>query len=248
MMKCKFYTAGHTAALDQAVNILRQQGYDFLPRPDPSVTHLLLPVPGFEADGSIKGGGCLEEILSRLADTVTVLGGNLNTQVLSRYKTIDLLQDPFYIAENANITAHCAVKLAMDALPITMQDCPVLVLGWGRIGKCLARLLRQMGASVTVAARKANDRAMLSALGYEAIDTCQPDTERFRVIFNTAPEMVWQHCPGNALKIDLASGKGLGDADVVWARGLPAKEAPESSGALIARTVIRMTAGKEQTL
>jgi len=33
--------------------------------------------------------------------------------------------------------------------------------------------------------------------------------------------------------------------DVIWARGLPGKEAPESSGELIARTVLRLIAGKE---
>ena len=33
--------------------------------------------------------------------------------------------------------------------------------------------------------------------------------------------------------------------DVIIARGLPGKDAPESSGELIARTAIRIAAGKE---
>ena len=33
--------------------------------------------------------------------------------------------------------------------------------------------------------------------------------------------------------------------DVLWARGLPGKDAPESSGKLIARTILRLCGGKE---
>ena len=47
-------------------------------------------------------------------------------------------------------------------------------------------------------------------------------------------------CFGNALKIDLASKPGIGGSDVIWARGLPGKDAPESSGELIAKTIIRL--------
>ena len=45
--------------------------------------------------------------------------------------------------------------------------------------------------------------------------------------------------------IDLASKLGIEAEDVIWARGLPGKDAPETSGDLIARTVIRLTAKKE---
>jgi hypothetical protein len=51
--------------------------------------------------------------------------------------------------------------------------------------------------------------------------------------------MVLSECPGKALKIDLASQPGIGGNDVIWARGLPGKNAPESSGKLIAQTVLR---------
>ena len=42
------------------------------------------------------------------------------------------------------------------------------------------------------------------------------------------------------MKIDLASEKGLGGEDVIWARGLPGIHAPESSGRLIAETCLRL--------
>lgn len=242
-----FYSAGHTDALNRAVTILREKGCIFAPQPDSSVTHLLLGVPSFEPDGSLKGGGSLPPLLDLLPQNVTIFGGNLASPLLSGRSTVDLLTDPLYLAENADITAHCAVKLALSHLSVTLKDCSVLVIGWGRIGKCLARLLRQMGARVTVAARKPEDRAMLFTLGYDADDSTALGygLVRYRLIFNTVPATVLakdtaMYCHPDCLKIDLASKLGIDAPDVIWARGLPSKYAPESSGALIARTILRL--------
>ncbi len=247
MIEPVFYAAGRTHALQFAETILKEKGFRFAPIPDRSVTHLLLGVPSFEPDGSLKGGGQLENILPSLSPEVTICGGMLKKSLLEGYQTVDLLEDPLYVTENAQITAHCAVRLAMEKLPITLWRCPVLVIGWGRIGKCLAQLLKSMGAIVTVAARKEQDRAMLNALGYDAIDTQSLGNglARFRVIFNTAPVMVLpkedlHDCRDDCVKIELASSLGIDAPDVIWARGLPSKDAPESSGQLIAKTVLRL--------
>ncbi len=244
-----FYPFGCTDALAYAVRELGQKGCCIKSCPNQFVTHLLLPVPSFEADGSVKGSGKLEDVLRVLPEDVTVLGGNLQHPALADRKTLDLLQDPIYLAQNANITAHCAVKLAMNQLPTTLASCPILVIGWGRIGKCLAALLQKMGATVTVAARKESDRAMLTALGFDTLDCNAIDYSliRYRVIFNTAPELVLDNealafCRPDCVKIDLASKQGIEGNDVIWARGLPNKDAPESSGELIASTALRMCA------
>ncbi len=240
-----FYTAGHTKAMDLAARQLAQRGCRFACQPDSSVTHLLLGVPSFEPDGSLKGGGRVEDVLPYLNNGITVVGGNLTYPVLEGYKKADLLIDPVYVAKNADITAHCAIKLAMQNLPVILKDCQILIIGWGRIGKCLASVLKRMGAVVTVAARKTSDRAMLLALGYETLDPATIGYEllRFRVIYNTVPFMVLdkerlKNCSRDCLKIDLASTPGMDAEDVIWARGLPNLDAPESSGSLIARTIL----------
>ncbi len=252
MNKPIFYIAGQSRALFYAAAELIRQGYKVLTAPNDTVTHLLLPTPSFDPDGSIKGGGPLEEVLSQLPKDITVVGGNLKHPALAGYVTADLLQDSMYVAQNANLTAHCAVRLAMEKLPVILQDAQVLIVGWGRIGKCLADLLRRLGARVWVAARKESDRAMLCALGYHAVDmqTLADILLYCRVVFNTAPVMVLpedlvRYCPSECLKIDLASVPGIAGNDVLWARGLPGKDAPETSGKLIASTIIRITAGKE---
>ena len=242
----KFYVAGHTDALTHAVATLKEKGCEFAPAPSKDVTHLLLPCPTFKGD-ALKGGGDIGEVLSGLSENIIIVGGQLTHPQLQGYTCVDLLADAQYLAENAQITAHCAIKVALDRLPVVLYEQPVLVAGWGRIGKCLAQLLRNMGARVTVSARKEQDRAMIRALGYDAIDPAVSGYSlvAFRVIFNTVPEMLFpndilQFCHEDCLKIDLASTPGMEGSDVVVARGLPSKEAPESSGQLIAKTVLRL--------
>lgn len=250
MSKYIFYPATHSPSLLAAAEKLKSKGYGVVSRPCESVTHLLLPVPSFDADGTIKGGGDLRALLEMLPKKLTIVGGYLPD--LHGHKTIDLLKDPEYLAENAYITAHCAIRLAMMRLPVTMRRCKVLIIGWGRIGKCLTRLLNALEADLTVVARKETDRALAHALGYSAISLeempCKLDG--FRLIFNTAPATVLDEetvfeCNEKCLKIDLASVQGIQDINTLWARGLPGKDAPESAGALIAKTTIRLLNRKE---
>lgn len=241
-----FLTAGNTPALTYAKKFMQNIGCKVLSTPDASVTHLLLPVPSFAPNGAVNGGGYLKDILAALPQNITVLGGNLDREELSGYRKVDLLKDPLYLAENAAITAYCSIGTALEHLPVILKDCPVLVIGWGRIGKCLADLLKRMGARVSVFARKESDRAMLAALDYELEDLRQQPTD-YRVIFNTAPAMMLaeENTDESCLKIDLASLSGIAGKNVIWARGLPNKKAPESSGELIARTAMRLVRGKE---
>ena len=247
-----FYPAGTSPAITYALQRLEDLGCNVTNTPDETVTHLLLPVPSFDADGKLRGGGELHQILSKLPKTATVIGGNLKHPLLEDRPILDLLQDARYLAENAAITADCAVQIARNNLSVVLKDCPVLVLGWGRIGKCLAQMLKVAGAEVTVAARKETDIAMLQALGYRAewLDKLCYSLMRYRVVFNTAPASVLseeqvKHCREDCVKIDLASSTGIAGNNVIWARGLPGKDAPESSGLLIAKTVIRLTSGRE---
>ncbi|MBQ9843577.1 MAG: NAD(P)-binding domain-containing protein [Oscillospiraceae bacterium] len=166
---------------------------------------------------------------------------------------MDLLRDPTYLARNAAITAYCALRLAMMELPVMLRGCRVLIIGWGRIAKCLAALLWALEADVTVAARREADRAMACALGYraEAITNLDDTLNDYRLIFNTVPAPVLSEnqvelCRQGCLRIDLASAEGIGGSHKIWARGLPGKDAPESSGILIAKTIIRLLERKEQ--
>ena len=136
--------------------------------------------------------------------------------------------------------------IAAQKLPVTLPLASVLVIGWGRIGKCLAHQLKGMGADPIVAARKESDRAILRALGYRtaSIHSLRQILPAVRILFNTAPAPVLREedfadAP-ECLKIDLASSPGIICPDTIHARGLPGIHAPESSGQLIADTVCRL--------
>lgn len=236
------YPVGSTEAIRFAAGILHKEGIPLIDHPAPEITHLLLDVPSFGADGSLRGGGDVERILERLPVDTIVVGGNLTHPALSGHRTMDFLKDEDYLAMNAAITADCALQVAAPLLKATFRDTPTLVIGWGRIGKCLAQLLKNMGADVTVAARRQESRAALRSLGYRAVDMDFP-LSPYRLIFNTVPQEVFSQEIGkvkNCIKIDLASRRGLEGEDVVWARGLPGIYAPESSGQLIAETFIKL--------
>ena len=74
MSRYIFYPANRSAVLCACCEALKQKGYGVVDRPCESVTHLLLPVPSFQEDGSIKGGGDLQALLEKLPPSVRVWG------------------------------------------------------------------------------------------------------------------------------------------------------------------------------
>ena len=232
------YPVVSTEAAIHASQILSKEGIPTIDHPAPEISHLLLDVPSFAPDGKLRDNRTIESILERIPTDVTVVGGNLNHPALTGYRKADLLRDEPYLARNAAITADCALQVAAPLLKTTFRDTPTLILGWGRIGKCLAEMLKSLGTPVTVAARKEGDQAMLKAFGYGAVDYTALPAD-CQLVFNTVPGQHFK-APSNCVKIDLASQKSLSGDDVVWARGLPGIYAPESSGNLIAETFLRL--------
>ena len=239
-----FYTAGDSPALFQARNCLAAWGYDISPIPTDHVTHLLLPVPSFQDANILRGGKSLQQVLQNLPENITIIGGRLPALP---YATVDLLQDEYYLWENAAITAHCALKRILLSWAGTLQQVPILVIGWGRIGKHLAALLRSLGADVTVAARKEADRNALARQQYRIAEPGKWEPKNYAVIVNTvpAPVMTQAETRRNAILLDLASERGILGDRVDHALALPGKDAPVESGNLIAKTVLRYALGKE---
>ena len=248
----EFYIAGKTNAVTHAGRHLSRRGFSVTYEPTPGTTHVLLDIPSFDDSGLLRNLGDSGSFLSFLPKDVTVLGGNLLQPVLAKWRSVDLLQDAQYLAENAAITAECTLELLLSRLPVVLHRCSILVIGCGRIGKCLGQKLQALGADVTMAARKETDRAAQLSLGFSVVDTAKMHCSlaRYRAIINTVPQPLLSPeqiklCHDSCVKIDLASKLSLAGDDVLWARGLPGKMAPESSGMLIARSILRLLSGKE---
>lgn len=244
MKEITFCTVGTNPALLQARNTLTAWGYHVVNSPDRTVTHMLLPVPSMDEANRIRNGPILMDVLSKLKEETTIMGGLLPNL---DFPSVDFLKDEYYTAENASITAHCALKLILQNIHYTLNDVPILIIGWGRIGKCLVNLLASTGAEITVAARSEKDRAMLHALGHHAVSIELMKADRYTIIINTVPATVLDRndAAPSALCLDLASVKGILGENVFWERGLPGRVAAESSGILIAKTALRYALRKE---
>ena len=236
MLHTTMYIPAPTEALAAAALRLRGRGIEFT-KDAADAEFLLCPVP------------TKPETMADFTSCQTVIGGNLDF-LSNNVARIDLLKDPYYLCANAAITAEAALGIVLNTLRCSVSQAKILILGWGRIGKCLTHQLDHLRAAVTVCARKESDRAMLRSLGYHAIapESVLSRLGRYHCVINTAPaailpvESVGRFRPG-CLKLELATGVWLPGEDVVPAHGLPGKYKPEAAGALIAETVLRRLEG-----
>jgi len=166
----------------------------------------------------------------------------------------DYYESEEFAIANAIPTAEGAIEIAMRELPFTINGASALVIGYGRIGKALSKLLNTMGASVTVSARKSYDLAWIRANGLKSAETgklVEILPCGFDMIFNTVPHTVLgkselAQIPHGTLIIDLASKPGGVDIaaaenmshKVIWALSLPGKVAPITSGKIIADSIV----------
>ena len=156
---------------------------------------------------------------------------------------------------NAIPTAEGALEIMLSELPITVFGAKVLITGYGRIGEVMARMLKGLGAEVTVVARKWEQLAKASGLGCTALpfDKLDQDLAAYDVIINTVPFAVFDRkrlmlLKKDCLLIDLASVTGVEDMElaasvgvkVIWALSLPGRTAPVSAGKIIGKTIENM--------
>lgn len=231
---------------------------------------VVLPLPVLDIRGNLNaplscGIHNAEAVLRSLPQGVPVCGGKPEAWVTALAEELGLDFTDYFIREelvalNALATAEGAISLILRSSPRTIWDSRVLVVGFGRIGRMLAQRLRDMGAHVTVSARKAGDMAYIRAMGCTAMDTRALGHEMgdFDTIVNTVPAPVLgrrqlEFMKAGALCLDLASRPGGVDFEaarelgrnVIWALGLPAETAPETAGRIIKETVMNILKEKQ---
>lgn len=163
-------------------------------------------------------------------------------------KIIDLLEIEELTVLNAIPTAEGAIQIAMEETEITLHNSNVLILGFGRIGKILAKMLNGIGAKVSCEARKSKDLIWIKTLGYKSIplNSLDESLDKYDIIFNTIPSLILdanrlKKLNRNCLLIDLASAPGGIDFELakdigiktIWALALPGKVAPITSAKYI---------------
>ncbi len=202
----------------------------------------------------------INEFLDGITPSALVFGGQIKPDLAKALddksiKFYDYLKREELAIRNSIPTAEGAIKIAIEETPITINGSKCLVLGYGRIGKILSKMLSGLGADVTVEARKYADLAMIEGHGFEplALGELKSNIDKFDIIFNTVPAMILNNealksINKNALVIDLSSKPGGVDFEgakalgihVIWALGLPGKIAPVSSGGIIKDTIMNI--------
>lgn len=246
MANILIYPAGCTPACLAAAKELNRRGVAVADHITPEATHLLLDVPSFKSDGTLRSGADFSQLLSKFPEGIALIGGRIPKNLYPSHRVLDLLTDDTYQFENAAITAECALRVASERIPFTLRRSSVLIVGWGRIGKHLAFLLKAYGSRVTILSRDPGHRGEARSFGMQALspEAIARHIHEFQIIFNTAPAMMIHkelsvQCP-DALKIELASLSGIEGDDVVKANGLPGIMAPESAGKLMADTILHL--------
>ena len=165
---------------------------------------------------------------------------------------IDLQKREEFTVLNTISTAEGTIQIAMEETQRTIHGSKILVMGFGRIGKVLAKMLDGIGAKVYCEARKNEDIAWIKAYGYEPIhlNNLNENLNKFDVIINTIPFQVLNEERLNLVKedvvlIDIASNPGgidrnaakKKDLKLIWALSLPGKVAPLTSAEFIKETI-----------
>ncbi|RYD06791.1 hypothetical protein N752_02325 [Desulforamulus aquiferis] len=227
------------------------------------VQAVILPVPGILEDGNIycvyqdKPLMLSEALLVKLPPNAPIFAGFARPKLKeivqrSNVRLITVLDLDEVAILNSIPSAEGAVQMAMDNTDITIHNSKSFVLGFGRTGASIARLLQGMGARVTVVSRDAAHRARAFEMGMETIDLKDlSDTiSRAEIIFNTVPTMVLTNsiltkAMEDTVIIDVASPPGGTDFDAakrlgikaLLAPGLPGRVAPKTAGQILSRVM-----------
>ena len=185
-------------------------------------------------------------IAGRISEKISHLA-----QIYNIY-SVDLLEREEMAVLNAIPTAEGAIQIAMEEMPITLHGCNVLILGFGRIGKVLAKMLDGIGSNVFVEARKYSDIAWIRSYAYKPVllNEMEKCIGEMDVIFNTIPHVVLNEemlkkLGKDCIVIDLASKPGGVDFEkakdigvkTIWALSLPGKVAPVTAAEFMKDTI-----------
>jgi dipicolinate synthase subunit A len=228
--------------------------------------YILAPTP-FTKDGVMLNTPLysetifIEDFLRLIAPQQKLFAGGINRaarELCNQYQTnaTDLLSIKELTILNAIPTAEGAVKIAVESSPITLHGSNTLILGFGKIGKSLAKLLTAFGADITATSRRNEtdsetaQYAISSVRIDDSLESLRYILGSFDFIFNTVPHVLidaelCERINKNAVYIELASSPygidklaaGESGITVIDAPSLPGKTAPKTAAGYIVKTV-----------
>lgn len=226
---------------------------------------LITPLSGIKADGTVTALFTTDpplQVLSYLempAKNYLLLTGSAAPAIKA---SLPARAQPVYTEDNTELallnaipTAEGAIQKAMELSDITLHGSRALVIGLGRSGTALARMLQGIGVRVTASARQNEKAALARTMNINAVPATEIEDSIHKMdfIFNTAPASVLygkilQRAKKSVIIIDLASAPGGTDFEAanslgikaVLLPGLPGKAAPLTAARILSVVYKRM--------
>ena len=222
---------------------------------------IIAPIPfsknGVEINTTFSSKKILiEEFINNIKCKI-LIAGSIKKEIYDmekekNIKIIDIMEKEEVAILNAISTAEGAIEVALSNTQTILHGRNILILGFGRIGKVLAKKLEGLSAKVTCAVRKNEDFAWIRAYGYKLanINNLSKDLLEYDLIINTVPYLILgkerlQYVKNDCLLIDLSSSPGGIDFEeaeklnikYIWALSLPGKVAPITTAEILKETI-----------
>ena len=158
----------------------------------------------------------IKDLVDNLENRV-LIAGSINKEINKEFQNknieiIDVMKKEELAILNTISTAEGTIEVAIKNTNRILHGSEVLILGFGRIGKTLAKKMEGLSAKVTCAARKNEDLAWIRAYGYMGIDInlLTDKLSKYDIIINTVPDLIItskeiEYLKKECLLIDLAS-------------------------------------------
>ncbi len=146
---------------------------------------------------------------------------------------MNYLTDAEFCYDNARPTADGCIKLIIENTPKSMSELHCLVLGYGKVGKTLAKYLKGLDAITYIYSIDAMELAMANVFA-DGIWKTLNNLSQFDVIINTIPANILTPSHMESIKkdcyiCDLATGTNM-DIDFLTSLGILSHKAPGLPG------------------
>ena len=253
----KFLILGNDKKMFACCNKLRRMGYIAemydVGKNFEDLNNIILPLPTV-ANTKIKGTDItLAELTEKLDCTQKVFCGNIDAAPFENYYSY--YYDESFLFNNSRLTAQGVLRLILDSIDCDLLELNAVVIGYGRCGKAICRLLKNCGFKVVSASRRKETLLEAQKDGVNAIfiDEIDDFVDKTDILINTVPVNIISKkyiskLNSENIYIEVASkpyGFDITETDVynfryILAESLPGRFVPESAGENIADTVLKI--------
>ena len=210
---------------------------------------ILLPIPTARDNKYITGTATATADLLPLFDSsVAVVGYNIPPEIAEGARRVgarvfDAGLDEEFLCDNAELTARGALGYILTHTERDLADMKLGVVGYGRIGVRLVRLLLLLGRNITVYTGRKRVAMELCEMGISACvigEGC--DFSGLDILINTAParQIDERDLPDSTEIIDLASGSVFEPSGrLTKLASIPDSMYPKTAGRLYAEAALR---------